>query len=183
MLGLERYPKTITIDDGTTVELRPLERDDESRLWLFFQSIPEADRYWLREDVGDRNVIARWVEELNYDRVFPLVAVRKGAIVADATLHRRGFGARSHIGEVRIVVTPLFRRKGLAAAMISELIDLAVLNGLDRLVSEMAAESELGALMMAQQLGFEQAAVIPDHLIGQDGRRHDLLMVVLPLHE
>lgn len=183
MLGLDRYPKTVTIDDGSVVTLRPLSRDDESGLWLFFQSIPDADRYWLREDVGNRDVVARWVEDLDFDRVLPLVAERNGAIVADATLHRRGFGARSHIGEVRIVVAPLVRRKGLAAAMIAELVDLAELNGLDRLVSEMAAESELAALMMAQQLGFEQAAVLPDHLIGQDNRRHDLMIVVLPLRD
>jgi L-amino acid N-acyltransferase YncA len=181
MIGLDRYPKTIAVDDGTTLQLRPLQASDEAALWQFFQGVPYDDRYWLREDVSNHEVVARWIQDLNYERVFPLIAERNGVIVADATLHRRGFGARSPVGEVRVVVAPQYRRKGLAAAMITELVELADVNGLDRIISEIAVGSEQAALIMAKQLGFEQAAVLPEHLIGPDGSRYDLVIVVLPL--
>jgi L-amino acid N-acyltransferase YncA len=181
MIGLDRYPKTMTVDDGTSVQIRPLQPSDEGALWRFFQSVPYEDRHWLREDVSNHEVVARWIKDLNYDRVFPLIAERNGVIVADATLHRRGFGARSHLGELRIVVAPQYRRKGLAAAMVVELVELADESGLDRIVSEVAVGSEQAALMMAQQLGFEQSAILPEYLIGPDGSHRDLMIVVLPL--
>jgi hypothetical protein len=32
-------------------------------------------------------------------------------------------------------------------------------------------------------IGFEQVAVLQDHLLGPDGRRHDLILLVLQLTE
>ncbi|MER3420357.1 MAG: hypothetical protein C4290_07460, partial [Chloroflexota bacterium] len=97
---LDGYPKTLTLADGTTVTVRPLRATDQAALLAFFRGIPAEDRWWLREDVCDPEVIRRWTVELDYDRVLPLVALVENRIVADATLHRRGFGARHHLGEV-----------------------------------------------------------------------------------
>lgn len=178
---LQPYPKTLTLDDGTIVTVRPLVGADQPALLSFFRAIPADDRWWLREDVGDPAVIRRWIAELDYNRVLPLIAIADGVIVADATLHRRGFGARHRVGEVRVVVAPAYRGRGLAYALLIELTDLASRAGLARVEAEIVARAQTGAFEAAEQIGFEQAAILPDHLDGPDGAPHDLLYLVYHL--
>jgi GNAT superfamily N-acetyltransferase len=178
---LAAYPKPLILEDGLAVEVRPLRREDEARLVAFFRSIPASDRWWLREDVGDAAVVHQWVSGLDYERVLPLVAFVGDEIVADATLHRRGFGARAHLAEVRVVVAPAYRGRGLAYALIGELVEIATAAGIERVEAEIVGGAQLAALEAVEMLGFEQVAVLADHLRGPDGRRHDLILLVLQL--
>ncbi|MFN8559757.1 MAG: GNAT family N-acetyltransferase [Dehalococcoidia bacterium] len=180
---LTRYPKRVTLDDGATIEVRPLQPADQAALLAFFRGIPAEDRWWLREDVGDPAVIRRWITDLDYDRVLPLLAVAGGAIVADATLHRRGFGARHHIGEIRVVVAPAYRGRGLAYALLVELTELAAAAGLRRLEAEIVGRAQSGALEATEQIGFEQVAVIPNHLVDPQGGLRDVLYLVYEVAE
>ena len=50
---LEDYPKEIVIKGAIPVLLRPATADDERGLNEFFASIPESERWFLREDVAD----------------------------------------------------------------------------------------------------------------------------------
>lgn len=180
---LDRYPKTLTLSDGTTVTVRPLQPTDQAALLAFFRGIPADDRWWLREDVSNPEVIRRWTVDLNYDRVLPLVALVEDRIVADATLHRRGYGARHHLGEVRVVVAPAYRGRGLAYALLVELCEIAAAAGLAKLEAEIVARAQSGALEAVEQIGFRLVATIPEHLVGPDGAPHDLLFLVYPLSE
>ena len=178
---LALYPKTLVLEDALAVEVRPLVPEDEPALLAFFRTIPAADRWWLREDVTDPTVVHSWVTALDYDRVLPLLAFDGDEIVADASLHRRGFGARAHLAEVRVVVAPAYRGRGLAYALLAELMEIATAAGLERLEAEIVGGAQVGALEAIELLGFEQTAVLPDHLRGPDGRRHDLIMLVYRL--
>jgi L-amino acid N-acyltransferase YncA len=182
-VALAGFPKPLTLDDGTSVVLRPLQPGDEEALLSFFQSVPESERYWLREDVSDPEVIHRWVQDLDYDRVLPLIAERDRAIVADATLHRRGYGARHFLGELRLVVSPAYRGRGLGYSLLTELMDIAQASGLERLEAEIVAGAQTAAAEAIEQIGFEQVAILPDHLRGPDGARHDLTLFVYSLQE
>lgn len=178
---LVRYPKRVTLSDGLTVTVRPLRPEDEAPLAAFFRSIPAADRWWLREDVCDAAVVRRWVADLDYERVLPLLALSGEEVVADATLHRRGFGARAYLGEVRAVVAPAYRGRGLAYALLSDLLEIATAAGLDRLEAELVAGEQRGALEAVEMLGFQAIAEVADHLRAEDGSRRDLIRLVLPL--
>jgi GNAT superfamily N-acetyltransferase len=182
-VALAGFPKTLTLEDGTSVVVRPLESGDEAALLSFFRGVPEDERYWLREDVSDPQVIHRWMTDLDYDRVLPLIAERDRAIIADATLHRRGFGARHFLGELRLVVSPAFRGRGLGYSLLAELTEIAQASGLDRLEAEIVSGAQTAAVEAIEQLGFEQVAVLPGHLCGPDGTRHDLALFVFPLQE
>jgi len=180
---LGQFPKLLTLEDGLSVVIRPLERGDEAALLSFFHSVPVEERYWLREDVSDPAVIHRWLADLNYDRVLPLIAERDGAIIADGTLHRRGYGARHHLGELRLVVSPAYRSRGLGYALLTELTEIAQESGLDRLEAEIVAGAQTAAVEAIEQLGFEQVARLQNHLLGPAGERHDLALFVYPLQE
>lgn len=179
--GLDLFPKLITLDDGTSLFVRPLLAGDAAALLAFFRHVPAVDRYWLREDVTDPEVIDHWLAHLDYDRVLPLVALRDDEIVADATLHRRGFGARRFNAEVRMVVAPGYRGRGLAYALLGELHDLAVAAGLERLEAEIVSGAQVAAREAVELFGFREAAVLRDHLRGPANESHDLLILVFQL--
>ena len=56
---LSIYPKTVRLRSGTDVVLRPMEPQDADALAAFFKTIPDIDRYCLKEDVALASVIAR----------------------------------------------------------------------------------------------------------------------------
>ena len=59
-----------------------------------------------------------------------------GKIVADASLHQQLGGWKRHIGRISVVVHPGYRGRGLARALVQELIDIASDAGLEKLEAE-----------------------------------------------
>lgn len=178
---LSEFPKKVLLLDGTRITLRPMTPEDEGGLTNFFCQVPEADRRYLKEDVTSPEVIARWARQLDYNRALPLLAIDGNRIVADATLHRRRAIARSHVGEVRVVVEPSFRGRGLGTIMLRELIGIAVDAGLERVIFELAADKEAVAIEAAERLGFVRTATLPNQVKDALGRPHDLIIMELPL--
>ena len=127
---LTAYPQRVALLDGVEVTLRPMEPGDADALVEFFRMIPAEERFYLKEDVTSPKVIRRWTEELDYDRALPLLALADGRVVADATLHRHRAGARHHVGELRIVVDPEYRNRGLGSTMMYHLMAIAREHGL-----------------------------------------------------
>lgn len=181
-LLLTGYPKTLTLDDGTKVTVRPLVKKDRDRLALFFRHIPEEDLRFLKDDVTDMRIIDQWIYKLDYERVLPLIAELNGRIIADASLHRRKQGWRRHLGDIRVVVDPAWRHKGLASRLIDELTDIAKKEGLDRLYSEIPADDE-AALGMFEGRGFTQVARFEHNILDRAGKYHDLVVYHLELTE
>ena len=84
----------------------------------------------------------RRVNEDNIDlnRNLPLLGINDGKIVGCATLHQQTGGWKRHIGRVSVLVHPDCRSKGLARALVSELIQLARFSGLEHVEAEFAGE-------------------------------------------
>jgi RimJ/RimL family protein N-acetyltransferase len=173
---MEEYPKALKLKDGTTVRMRLMSPDDLPKLLEFFRSLPEEDRLFLKDDVTNPEVIERWIRELDYDRVLPVLAEVEGKIVGDATLHLQKHGWMRHLGEVRLVVAREFQRKGLGTILAREIFHHAVLKGLQKLLALMM-ESQIGALKAFRRLGFRREAVLKDHVIDLKGNRHDLIFM------
>jgi len=176
------YPKEVQIKDGSTVELRPFEKKDTDALFAFFAKLPESDRLFLKENVTDPAVIERWAIELNYERVFPILAWKGSEIVADATLHKNLGGWMKHVGTIRIVTAKEYQRKGLGSVLANELFLHALKSGLEKIVAEMM-ETQQGAKKVFEKLGFTQEAVLRGHVRDQIGVRHDLLVLTKDLEE
>ena len=177
---LDRYPQNITLKDGTDLVLRAMNKQDERAIMSFFEDLKDEDRLYMRNDVSSYRVVREWFSSLNYNRVFPLLAVQDRRIVANATLHRKPFGWMRHVGEIRIVVTPEFRQRGLARTMFTELIETAAEAGLVKLTAEMAV-SQTAAIEVFRKVGFKEEAVLKNYI--QDARDdvHDLLIMTLDI--
>lgn len=180
---LDRYPVEVTLEDDTPVTVRPLRREDKVALAQFFLRVPEEDRFYLKENVTAPEVIQQWTDHIDYERVVPLVALAKGRIIADATLHRSRAPARRHVGEIRIVVDPEFRTKGLGSRLIRELIGLARAAGLDRVYMELVDRREVAAIQTALKLGFQEVALLRGRVRDIYGSLQDLSVMELSLRE
>jgi L-amino acid N-acyltransferase YncA len=179
---LTDFPKTWDLEDGTSITVRPMEKQDRDKLALFFKRIPDEELRFLKDDVTDMRIIDEWVQNVNYDRVLPLVVDVDGRIVADASLHRRKEGWRRHLGGVRVVVDPAYRHKGLASRLIDELIAIARKEGLDSLYAEIPADDQ-AAVEVFQQRGFKQVARFERNILDRAGKYHDLAVFQLDLAE
>ena len=180
---LRKFPRIATLNDGQQVTLRPLQPDDDAALHQFFRRTPEEDRFYLNNDVTSPEVIRGFTENISLDVAIPLVAVSGDKIVADSTLHRSRRASRRHIGELRIVVDPEYRGRGLGARLIDELIQLGVDLGLERVVFELVDRREMPAIQAAKAAGFEEVAVLEGRVRDMYGIMQDLVILELPLEE
>jgi len=179
--AITAYPKEVPLRDGPMVTIRPLEPGDEQPLLDFFRGIPDEERFYLKDDVTSSALIHEWVHNVDYRRALPLVALDGGRIVAEAVLVRRRGKARSHVADVRIVVAPECRNRGLGTLMIRELCDIADDEELDKVLIELVAEKEPEALEAAERMGFLRAGVIEGGARDYDGSAHDIITLVMPL--
>jgi RimJ/RimL family protein N-acetyltransferase len=178
----EEYPKEVKVKDGSTVVLRPFEKKDTDSLFAFFVKLPESDRLFLRDNVTDRAVVERWATELNYEKVFPILAWKGNEVVADATLHKNLVGWMKHVGSIRIVIAREYQRKGLGSVLANELFLRALKSGLEKIVAEMM-ETQQGTKKVFEKLGFMEEAVLRGQVCDQMGVRHDLLVLTKDLEE
>ncbi len=181
-MAAQEYPKQAKLKDGSVVVLKPFEKKDKDALYTFFQRLPEADRLFLKDDVADPATVERWAAELNYDRVYPILAWVGNDVVADATLHKNLGGWMKHVGTIRIVVARDFHRKGLGSLLANELFLHALKSGLEKIVAEVM-DSQHGAARVFEKLGFRHEATFRGHVRDQIGVRHDLHVLSKDLEE
>ena len=180
---LRRYPVRATLNDESRVIIRPLTPDDKTELRRFFLRVPEEDRFYLNDNVTAPEVIREFTDNIDMERVMPLVAEVDGHIIADATLHRSRRTGRRHVGELRIVVDPQFRGKALGSRLTHELIELGRNLELRRLVFELVNLREQGAIRTAAQAGFQEVAVLKDRVLDMYGSLQDLVIMELSLDD
>jgi len=181
--SFEGYPKHITLDDGTAVELRPLAESDHEALHGFFSRIPEEDLYYLKDDVTDLDVIRNWTHNIDHERVIALEAVVDGEIVSDATIHRTRAFSRRHIGELRVVVDPRFRQRGLGSHVIRELLDIAKELNLYKVYIDLVTRREEAAIRFAERMGFERVATLPARIMDYYGGYQDVVVMEVSLSD
>jgi L-amino acid N-acyltransferase YncA len=178
---ISSFPQTVTLDDGTSLTLRPLLKTDEAPLLEYFGGIPPEDRLCLKEDVTDPKVIENWIYELDYDSVLPIVALHNGSIVGDATLHFNPIGWTRHQGEVRLTTSTRFRVKGLGTIMVQNLIDIATQLGLEQISIEIPPVLDK-AFYLFEKMGFKEVANLPGFVKDLEGTESDLVLMVKHLN-
>ena len=134
-MALEEYPKDVELK-GFACKLRPLEATDELAFHEFFLAVPNQERMFIKHRVTEPEVIRDWCRNIDLGRNLPLLACQNGQIIGDATLHQQLGGWKRHIGRVSVLIHPNFRGRGLAKAMVSEVIDLARQLGLEKLEAD-----------------------------------------------
>jgi GNAT superfamily N-acetyltransferase len=179
-LELQKFPKTIKLKDGKKAVLRQLLPDDEKEFHQLFQGIPEGERMFIKHRVQDIKVIRDWCRNIDYGRNLPLLGLIDKKIVGAATLHQQFGGWKRHIGRVSVLVHPEFRGRGLARALIAEILDIARRAGLEKVEAEFIGE-QVAAVKMFALLGFSQFVRLDDYVKDMQAVTHDYILMGLDL--
>src|ERR671935_1226826 len=86
------YPRTVIVKEDREVEIWPMTADDASALLGFYRSLPPEDLLYLREDVTKPESMTRWVETIESEQGWHLLAGYDGRIIADAELDHQFYG-------------------------------------------------------------------------------------------
>jgi ribosomal protein S18 acetylase RimI-like enzyme len=159
------------------MDIRPLEPGDRDALERFLRRVPEGDRTFFKEDVADPAVVDAWARP-DTARV---LAVEDGEVLgylALVPLH----GWSSHVGEVRVIVDPERRGRGVGRALARRGVIEALELELTKVVVEVISDHE-STILMFRSLGFEPEALLLDHVRDRGGRLRDLLVLAHSVEE
>jgi ribosomal protein S18 acetylase RimI-like enzyme len=160
-IDINTYQKETELKNGTKVLLRPMVAEDQDALYEFFKAIPKEDSRYLRDDVSSRLLVEKWAKNLDYEKTLPILAIKDNTIIGDATINRRRFGWKWHLGTVRVFVHKEYRDVGLGHLMIEELVDIAYKLGIEKLIVEIP-ELSTAAIHAFNRAGFYRVAEIPN---------------------
>jgi GNAT superfamily N-acetyltransferase len=179
-LELNKFPKEIRLKDGSKCKLRPLRKDDEAKFHEFFLGVPAEERMFIKHRVTEPEVIRDWCQKIDLSRNLPILAAIDGKIIGDATLHQQQGGWKRHIGRVSVLVHPQFRGRGLARALVHEIVEIARNIGLDKVEAEFIGEQE-AAIKMFAILGFSNLVRLEDYVLDMQAISHDYVLMGLEL--
>jgi len=175
---LENYPKEIILKDGAGVTVRPLQQGDEDLLFQMYNRLPQEDRWFLDADVSNIETIRRWVKKRDEKGLVSIVGVLEGKIIAHAILIWRAYGAKSHIGKIRITVDPSFRERHLGTWILLDLHNMAISIGLEMLVMRLVQDRDSYVIRGVRRLDFSEEAVLKNYVKDREGNPHHLLIMV-----
>ncbi len=177
-----RYPKECVLKGCQEVVIRPLELDDEEKLIDFFKEIPEQDRWYMRYNVSDVEVVKKWFAFIDSNTVDSIVALCSDRIIGHGSLHTRDFGSTKHVGRFRIIIHPEFRLQRLGTWIALDLIQLAMDKGLEILRTDLVRGPEDVAIDAVRKLDFVTRAEIKGYAKDHEGNDYNLAIMIKRLH-
>lgn len=174
------YPQEGVLRDARRVLLRPFTEKDVDALHDFFHRMPVEYRRFAWDNVDNRALIEAWGRDLDYDKVFPLIALDGTRIVADATLHIRKGGPLRLVGRIKWMIDPEFRGAGLGTLLVHQLVSIARERGMRHVNAMLISDLEADAVHTLEDLGFH-SFVQPGYGTDPDGNQHDMTKLVLKL--
>jgi L-amino acid N-acyltransferase YncA len=175
------YRQVVTLQEGTRVLLRPLTKEDYVALTELYASVEPDELAYFRHDVSDPKIVAGWIENLDYDRVFPLVAVLGNKISGNITLHL-GQASSRHIGEVRLYLAKEFRGRGLGTKMVHAIIDIARRRGL-LMLEVRVVRDQVNIIQAFHNSGFITKCEFEDAYLLPNNQLRDVEYLILRLRQ
>jgi ribosomal protein S18 acetylase RimI-like enzyme len=151
--------------------IRALETADRDAVERFVDRVPEGDRTFFKEDVEAPGVLDAWTEP----GTARAVAVEDGEVIGYVALVPL-VGWSSHVGEVRVIVDPEWRGRGIGRALASLAVIAAIELDLRKMVVEVVADHE-PTIAMFRSLGFDPEALLTNHVCDQSGALRDLMIL------
>ena len=175
-----RYPRTVDCQ-GTSIELTLLETLDNDEITAFAQQLTAHDLLFLSRDLREPRVVEAWSKSIEAGDIVSVAARLNGEIVGTTAVLMDKNSWSSHVGELRILVTPEARDISLGRVLIQESFLIGLDLGLEKLTVRMTLNQDK-AINVFEELGFKSEALLRDHVKGPDGDKHDLLMMSHDVH-
>ena len=127
-----RYVKPITLDDGASITIRPIQPEDEPLLVKFHTTLSERSVYlryfhWMKLEQRTQHERLIRMCFIDYDRQMAFVAEHAGA-GCEREIAGIGRLVKSHTGdeaELAVIVGDPFQKRGIGTALVRQLVDFA----------------------------------------------------------
>jgi N-acetylglutamate synthase-like GNAT family acetyltransferase len=171
----ERYPRAATIANGE-VTLSLLSRGNENEMLAFAGTLPVHDLLFLRRNITHPKVMAAWSAEIEAGSIVSLIAREAGNIIGCTAVVRDELSFSPHVGELRVLVSPQGRDRGLGRILIQECFLIALGLKLEKLIAQMTVDQK-SAIAVFEEMGFSAEALLKEHVQDPDGTKHDLVVL------
>lgn len=175
-----RYPRAVDAG-GVRYEFRAMTAEDEAALLAFTRTLPTHDLLFLPRDIREAKVLSAWVRELQVGNIASLIALRDGVVVGCSAIARDPLSFSPHVGDLRVILAPTERDRGLGRALIQESFLVALAAGLDRLTAH-ATGDQTAAIGVFEDMGFRPEAWLRDHVRDETGKTWDIVILGLDVH-
>ncbi len=171
-----RYPRTVEIKDGNAI-LNLMTPAVEAEVLAFAQTLPPHDLLFLRRDITEPKVMAAWARQIESGEITSLLARdESGQILGCTAVVTDEHSWSPHLGELRVLVAPAGKDRGLGRHLIQESFLIALGLGLEKLTAQMTPD-QTGAIAVFEEMGFTAEALLKDHVIDQAGEKHDIVIL------
>ena len=176
MSDSKRYPRTVEIKDGTaSLDLMTPAVEDE--VLAFANNLPPHDLLFLRRDITEPKVLSAWARQLETGEITSLLARNEaGEIIGCTAVVQDEHSWSPHVGELRVLVAPAGKDRGLGRQLIQESFLLALGLGLEKLTAQMTPD-QTGAINVFEEMGFTAEALLKEHVRDQNGEKHDIVIL------
>ena len=154
------------------LSVRPYTEQDRDDLVALLLSIPSGEHMFVKRDIADIADVRAWLD----DTPAQWTVATRGAEFAGAAAVIARQGWSSHVSEIRMVVAPAHRRRGVGAALARGALLSAVEHGSLVVTVEVLAEQQ-GVVTLFRGLGFVPEALLTDQVRDAKGGLHDLVVL------
>ena len=169
------YPREVP-GDGEPISLRLMGPDDREAVLAFARELPAHDLLFLPRDISQPKVLDAWLREIERGAMTSVLAVSEGAVIGCATIVTEPLSWSPHVAELRIVVLPSARGRGLGRFLAQDAFGLAIPLGIEKFTVQMTAD-QAGAISVFETMGYHAEALLRDHVRDRDGKKHDIVVL------
>jgi len=169
------YPRQFRCGDEM-VEIDLLTPADGEALARFVAGLPKHDLLFARRDLSHPKVLRAWLDALQSGDITSLAARCQGELIGCTGVLVDPHSWSRHVGELRVVLAPVWRGRGLGRRLVQESFACALGLGLDKLVVHMTVDQR-ASITVFEELGFRAEAVLRKHVKDSQGRSFDLAVL------
>lgn len=170
------YPRRVQCGD-MAVQIDRMQSSDRGALERFVAELDPRDLLFLPRDITHPKVIDAWMRALDTGNIASLVVRSEdGTMLGCSSIYTDTLSWSRHVGELRVLIGPGARGRGLGRALIQECFVQALELGLKKLVAQMTTD-ETSAIAVFEDLGFHAEALLRGHVADREDGLHDLVVL------
>lgn len=174
-MEIEKLKRVVRLEEGAEIIIRPLVEEDKEKFIEFFDRFDEREVRYLADNIKDTEMVKKWIEELDYTRVLPLIALHNDKVVASVAMRFDPRERRSHVAVLSILLDRNYKEKGIIVGMTSACDKIARSVGVEKLKIE-TPTIDIYALERASLWGYSrEATLINEFKVGDE--YHDVAVL------
>lgn len=150
-------PKTVKLNDGTEVILRPSEKADLEPTWDMFNSFSDDTLQYLPEPIT-RDRVEGWFKNIDYNIALPILGIvksrNKTRIISSSTLSFQK-GIYHHKARFGISIHDDYQNMGLGHILTEYMLEIAKSSGIKKIELSVVAHN-LRAIHLYEKFGFKK---------------------------